>query len=320
MSTKTIRWGLVGAGRIANTFVQDMSWVENARITAVAARSLDNAQQFADKHDIASAYQGYDTLFADPNIDAVYISTPHTLHFEQTRDALLAGKHVLCEKPFVVTPKQCETLTSLARDKGLFLMEAMWTWFLPAIKQAQLWVEQGRIGEITQIQADFGYPIEYGADKREWNVDLAGGCTFEMGIYPIAFNRLFHRHAPLRMSVIGKRADNGADKRVNVQFDFDTSSAVLGSSFESKLRNWAYIVGTQGYIAIPDFWRASSAELYELDNCIDSFVDNRSGSGFEFQIQHTVDSILSNKKESSVVTHADSLLFQQDIQRILTAF
>lgn len=320
MSTNTIRWGLVGAGRIANTFVQDMTWVEHAKITAVAARSLNNARQFAAKHDIASAYEGYDTLFADPNIDAVYISTPHTLHFEQTRDALLAGKHVLCEKPFVVTPQQCETLTSLARDKGLFLMEAMWTWFLPAIKQAQRWVEQGRIGEITQIQADFGYPIEYGPDKREWNVELAGGCTFEMGIYPVALNRLFHRSDPVRMSVVGKRADNGADKRINVLFDFDASSALLGASFESKLRNWAYIVGTQGYIAIPDFWRATTAELYELDNCIDSFVDNRSGSGFEYQIQHTVDSILNNKKESSVVTHADSLLFQQDIQQILAAF
>ncbi|BDX05881.1 Gfo/Idh/MocA family protein [Planctobacterium marinum] len=320
MSNKTVRWGLLGAGRITNTFAKDMPLVNNSVISAVAARSLNNAQAFAEKYAIEKAYEGYDALYADPDIDVIYISTPHTLHYEQTRKALLAGKHVLCEKPFVVSPEQGEELTQLAKQKGLFLMEAMWTWFLPAIQKAQQWVREGRIGELKEIQADFGFPIEYGPEKREWNVELAGGCTFDMGIYPVALNRLFNHDEPLNWQITGKRAENGADKTIKAILDYGDRLSILGSSFEYKLPNYAFILGTEGYVAIPDFWCASSAKLFNGDECIETFVDERKGTGFEFQIQHTVDSILAECSESQVVSHEDSLAFQRDIQRILTAF
>lgn len=320
MNKQKIRWGLVSAGRIAHTFAHDMSFVENSTIHAVAARSLENAESFANQYAIPVAYQGYSALFADPNIDAVYISTPHTLHYEHTKQALMAGKHVMCEKPFVVTPEQCAELCNLAKANNLFLMEAMWTWFLPAIRQAQTWIAEGHIGELKQLKADFGYPIAYDPTKREWNRDLAGGCTFEMGIYPIAFNRLFNSKTPERWHIIGKRAENGADKTMQASIDYGDSLSVIGSSFECKLRNWAYIIGTDGYIAIPDFWRADKAHLYKLDECLTTFEDERKGSGFEFQIQHAVECIRTDRTESDVVSHSDSQAFQQDIAQFLNAF
>lgn len=315
-----VSWGLVSAGRIAHTFAKDMQFVDNAVMHAVAARSLQNAKVFADTYDIPIAYEGYDALYADPDVDAVYISTPHTLHYEHTKRALLAGKHVLCEKPFVVTPEQCQELTALAKQHNLFLMEAMWTWFLPAIEQTLSWINQGRIGVVKQVQADFGYPIQYDPSLREWDTTLAGGCTFEMGIYPIAFNWLVQKRDPIKWQITGKRAPNNADKTVSVNLEYEDSISHIGSSFECKLRNWAYVIGTDGYIAIPDFWRAERAQLFHLDTCLETFNVDGQGSGFEYQIEHASRCIASGQLESDVVSHQDSLSFQRHIQTILSGF
>lgn len=315
-----VRWGIISAGRISHTFAKDMSYANNAEIKAVAARNGGSAQKFAEQYNIESAYEGYDAIFNDADIDAVYISTPHSLHFEQTQQALNAGKHVLCEKPFTVSPEQCIELTQLAKDKGLFLMEAMWTYFLPAIKQAQDWVEQGKIGELKHIKADFGYPLEYDPNKREWDVTLGGGCLLEMGIYPVAFNWLFTQRAPLSLHVTGERASNGADKDVTIVYDYGKVKSVIGSSYQCRLRNWAYLIGTEGYIAIPDFFRASNAQLYVLDNLIDEFEDHRLGSGFEYQIEAASKAILNGELETREMPLSHTLAFQQQMAQALTKF
>lgn len=317
---KTIRWGVVSAGRISHTFAKDMAFVEGAEITAVAARNGEDAKAFAETYQIKTAYQGYDVLFADPEIDAVYISTPHTHHFEHNKAALEAGKHVLCEKPFTVSAAECETLIEIAQANGLFLMEAVWTFFLPAIKQAQQWIAEGRIGELKHIKGDFGYPLEYDPDRREWNKDLAGGCLLEMGIYPVSFNWLFNRSTDYKMSVIGRRAPNGADRDVTVTFDYGDSDSVINCSFDCRLPNWGFLVGTEGYIAIPDFFRASECSLHVLDERVEHFVDDRKGSGFEFEIAAACEAIKQGKTETSEVPLSASLHFQQQMEAILKAF
>jgi len=317
---KKIRWGIVSAGRISHTFAKDMAYASNAEITAIAARNLASAETFADEYNIEKRYQGYDALFNDPDIDAVYISTPHTLHFEQTKQALEAGKHVLCEKPFTVSSGQCVELTQLAQSKNLFLMEAMWTYFLPAIKQAQAWVEQGKIGELKHIKADFGYPLPYDPDRREWDVKLGGGCLLEMGIYPVSFNWLFTQKEPLSSIVVGERAPNGADKDVTIIHDYGDFKSVIGSSYQCRLRNWAYLIGTDGYIAIPDFFRASSAQLHVLDDMVEEFVDGRQGSGFEFQIEAASEAILTGQIETKEMPLSHSLAFQQQMEYALKQF
>lgn len=315
-----VRWGIISAGRISHTFAKDMAYASNAEIKAVAARNGESAQKFAEQYNIEKAYEGYDAVFNDTDIDAVYISTPHSLHFEQTQQALNAGKHVLCEKPFTVSPEQCIELTQLAKDKGLFLMEAMWTYFLPAIKQAQDWVEQGKIGELKHIKADFGYPLEYDPNKREWDVTLGGGSLLEMGIYPVAFNWLFTQRAPISTLVTGERAPNGADKDVTILHDYGKVKSVIGSSYQCRLRNWAYLIGTEGYIAIPDFFRASNAQLHVLDNLIDEFEDHRLGSGFEYQIEAASKAILNGELETREMPLSHTLAFQQQMAEALTKF
>jgi predicted dehydrogenase len=236
---KKIRWGIVGAGRISNTFAKDMKFVLRGEIKAVAARSLDSAKRFADKYDIPQAYGGYQALFDDPDIDAVYIATPHSCHLQNAKDAMLAGKAVMCEKPFTITPEECIELMEVANKTNTYLMEAMWTYFLPAIQKAYAWVAEGRIGRIHHLKADFGYPqLPYEETRREYDKSLAGGCLLEMGIYPIALSHLFMRKDPTAIHVVARKAPNGVEDDLAILFNYDNAVATLGTSFRCKLQNW----------------------------------------------------------------------------------
>ena len=316
----TIRWGIVGAGTIANTFAADCTHVSNAEVAAVAARGQASANQFANAHGIVKAYQGYDNLYADPDIDAIYVATPHTLHLKNSGDALRAGKAVLCEKPITTCAAECEELLDIASQTGGYLMEAMWTWFLPAMQTAKEWYEAGRIGELRHVKAELGYPKTYDPQSRLFDPSLAGGCLLDMGIYPIAIARYFTEKSPEDIHVVSRHAPNGVDDDVAMLFNYDDCVATLATSFRTKLPNAAYIIGTEGYIAIPHGWSARECHLFAMHDPIDSFTDDRSGSGFEFQIEAVSDDILQGRKESAIVTHAASLAFQEDMDRVRNKF
>ena len=318
---RKIRWGIVSAGNIARQFAEDFSAVENAVIHAVAARNAESARQFAGDFSIPHAYSSYDALFSDPNIDVVYIGTPHNLHKEHALAAMAAGKAVVCEKPLTVNADECRILQSAAESQNVYLMEAMWTYFLPALQQAKAWVDAGRIGTIQQIKADFGYPqLPYSADKRMYNADLAGGCLLEMGVYPVALAWFFLRQDPTSIQVVSRHAPNGVEDDLAVLFNYKELVATLGTSFRCKLQNWAYIIGDEGYIAIPDFWRAREAMLYQLDECVERFCDERETLGLHYEAQAATDDLLAKRRESSIVTHADSLAFQRHMDAIRAVF
>lgn len=316
MTIKTVKWGVVTAGRITHTFARDIAFCRNTHIHGIAARKQQDADAFAEKYGIENAYEGYDALYNDPQIDAIYIASPHTFHAEQAAAAIRAGKHVLCEKPITTSVADLEYLIGLAQEHKVFLMEAMWTYFLPAIVQAKQWVESGEIGELVNLRCDFGYPIEYDPNCREYNADWAGGCVFDMGIYPIAFNWLFHKEQPSSFSRKIHRVPNGVEDDVVWQWQYADSTASLHTSFRSKLPNIAYLIGTKGTIEIPDFWRTTEAKLYELEQPKLHFVDHRLGSGFEFQIDHACECIRNGQLESDIVTFADSLAFQRAIDEV----
>ena len=317
---KKVRWGLVSAGRIANTFAADVAHASNAEVVAVAARNLADARTFAGKYGIPTAYEGYEALFADEKIDAVYVSTPHTLHLPHSVAALRAGKSVLCEKPLTTSADECRRLLAVAAETGGYLMEAMWTWFLPAICEAKAWFDAGRIGELRHIRADFGYPKVYDPDSRLFNPALAGGCLLDMGVYPVAIARLFAGAAPIHVHATSRHAPNGVDDDVAMTFDYGRCVAALATSFRCKLPNTACIIGSEGYIEIPHFWSARECRLVVMHEVVDSFCDDRRGSGFEFQIAAASDDILNGRNASAIVTHAASLGFQEDMDRVRATF
>lgn len=314
---KKLSWGIIGAGRIAGSFARDVRFVRESELVAVASRSLDHAKKFAGRHGIGHAYGGYEALLADPAVDAVYIATPHAQHLPNASAALRAGKAVLCEKPLTLNPEECRELMVVAQETGGYLMEGMWTYFLPAIQKAVAWVREGRIGRIRHVQADFGYPqLPYDPARREYDATLGGGCLLEMGIYPVAFAWLIQQSDPEDLKVLVRHAPNGVEDDLVMLWRYPESTATLGTSFRCKLRNWAYVIGEEGYIAIPDFWRAGEAMHYRLDECMEHFHDGRESLGFEYEISAVMKDLMAGRRESPVMPLSTSLKFQEQMQRV----
>jgi predicted dehydrogenase len=322
---KKVRWGILGTGRITHQFASDFEFVSNGEIQAVASRSQVSADNFAKQYSLSRSYSNYDELLDDPDIDAVYIATPHTMHFQNAADAIAAGKHVLCEKPFTVGESDSRRLFHLANQRSVFMMEAMWTYFLPAIRKAQDWVQLGHIGRVRQLKADFGYPqLPYSPDRREYNAELGGGCLLEMGIYPVAIAWLFLQQDPDDIQVICRKAPNGVEDDVQMLFNYGDNdsgcSATLATSFRSKLQNWAYIIGEEGYIAIPDFWRANECRLYELDDCVDHFRDGRKSLGLDYETVAANEDILAGRQQNRIMPWSNTLRFQEHMSRVKALF
>ncbi len=320
-----VRWGIVSTGRITHQFVQDFDYVPNGTVVAVASRSQESADAFAAQYAIPRAYARYDKLLEDPEVDAVYIATPHTLHYQNTMDAIQARKHVLCEKPFTISVREARNLFHMAEQSSVFVMEAMWTYFLPAIQKAREWVEQGHIGRLHQVKADFGYPLlPFDPDRREYDAELAGGCLLEMGIYPVALAFLFIGRDPDGMKVVARKAPNGVEDDVQMLFDYGDNesgcSATLATSFRSKLQNWAYIIGEEGYIAIPDFWHAHECRLYHLDTLVDHFEDGRKSLGFNYETVAVNEDILAGRQQNLTMPWNNSIRFQEHMERVKSMF
>ncbi len=319
MTQQRVRWGIVGAGRIAHSFARDITQVDDADLVAIAARDANRAEAFAEQYAIPLACAGYAELFTHHGVDAVYIATPHSCHLQNCVDALRQGKAVLCEKPLVISPDQCQQLITVARETRVYIMEGMWTWFLPAVQKALEWCREGRIGTLQHIKSDFGYPLPYTEELREYDARLGGSAVLEMGIYPIAIARLFAGRGPDHVHALGRRAANGVDDDVAAVCYYGDCVATLGTSFRCKLQNWTYVIGTEGYIAIPDFWRADCCSLFVLDERIDHFEDGRTSLGFEYEIAAATRDILRGKLESEIIPLASSLALQEDMLAIREA-
>lgn len=318
--TKILKWGIVSTGRIADKFCQDMAYVDSGQVAAVAARSLKDASDFAAKHNIAKAYESYQSLFDDKDLDVIYIATPHNFHFQNVYDALSAGKHVLCEKPITISSEEFSILAALAKQNNVFLMEAMWTYFLPSLLKAKEWVADGRIGTIKHIKADFGYLVPYEPEGRMYNPDLAGGCLFDMGIYPLALAQYFNS-GPLDEVVVKTQfAPHQVENDVTLLASSNGVTLSLATSFQCRLQNAALIIGEQGYIKIPNFWRAKSCSLYQLDEKIAEFKDNSPGSGLHFEATAVGVAINDKQLEHPDMPHSVSLLLQQQLETIRANF
>ncbi len=244
-----IRWGILGTGNISNSFAQGLQFVDDAELVAVGSRSQASADQFAQKHTIPQAHSTYDALANNPDVDVIYIGTPHAFHADNMTLCLNAGKHVLCEKPFTLNAVEAQNCIALAREKNLFLMEAIWTRFLPAIIEIKSIINSGKIGNINLIKADFSFYLPFQAEHRLFNLDLGGGALLDVGIYPITLTTLLlgmpdkvHSHALIGAS--------GVDEQCSMLFEYDNASALLTGGIAGDLNNIAVIKGSKGQITI----------------------------------------------------------------------
>ncbi|MFY0653047.1 MAG: Gfo/Idh/MocA family oxidoreductase [Cyclobacteriaceae bacterium] len=311
-----INWGIVGPGIIAHEFAADFEYVSNGRLVAVASRTQDKAKEFASQYNIPKAYGSYEDLYSDPDIQAIYVATPHSFHHQNTIDALSSGKAVLCEKPLAISPDESMEMIRVAQKHNNYLMEGMWTYFLPAIRKAKEWVDQGRIGKIVNLKSDFGYPVPFDPNNRMYKAELAGGSLYDMGIYTLAMALLFYENEPIRKILLGRFFTKGVDNDVTMLFEYQDAVATLTSAFRCKLPNFTHIIGEEGYIEIPDFWRARKCSFYKLEECIDVFEDGRSSNGFNYEIDAASKDILEGRLQSETVPWATSLKLQQQLYSI----
>ena len=316
MTVKKIRWAILGAGNIAKAFVKDFPFLQNAELVAVAASTKEKAQQFATEHQIPVAMD-YQELYESREVDAVYIATTHNFHLEQGLACIHSGKAVLCEKPITVNDSQFKLLAAAAREKNVFLMEAMWTWFLPVIHKALEWVQQERIGQLKIIQADFSFPSEFNPKGRLYNPELAGGALLDIGIYPIALTDFLMRRKPDSIIASGSLTSTGVDERVGILLEYGAVSAALYASIVARMNNTACLFGTGGRIEIPEFWKAVKCSLFDADGqLIEEFTDNRSSRGFIYEMQHATDCLLAGKTESDIVDFEASNRLQEIMKTV----
>jgi predicted dehydrogenase len=245
-------------------------------------------------------------------VDAVYLATTHNFHYEQCLACLRSGKAVLCEKPITINDAQFKELAAVAKENGVFLMEALWTYFLPALQKAAEWLAQGKIGTLQRIQADFCFKMPFEPQGRLYNPELAGGALLDLGIYPIAFASYFTNRPPDAIIASGVLGRTGVDESTAIILKYDTVYATLFTSLLVQTLNKGFLFGDAGYIEMPDFWKASSAKLYTADHqLLETFEDQRTTIGYNFETQHVTDCLLQGEKESRIVPHAVSNHLQE---------
>jgi len=303
----TINWGILGAGKIAEKFVSDFAFVENGKVVAVASRDIQKSSGLAAKYRVQKSYGSYHEMLKDPTIDVVYIATPHNFHFEHTLMCFEYGKHVLCEKPITVNAQQLRILITKANEKNLFLMEALWTAFIPSIRQMMDWISENRIGKITLIQAEFGFIGNADPNGRLYNPGLAGGALLDIGIYPLTFAQMVAQSEIESFQVQAVKSATGIDVTNAIQIKYANGTiAQLASSVTTSLQNRGMVYGEHGRIEIPEFWKSKKVDVF-TNGASEGFVDGTSSWGYCHEASHVNEMLLAKKHESHVMPLSRSL-------------
>ncbi|MBN1304085.1 MAG: Gfo/Idh/MocA family oxidoreductase [Anaerolineales bacterium] len=304
MADKQFHWGLIGPGRIAHNFAGGLQAIEDGQLYAVASSKLERAQEFAKRYQAPRHYDSYKALADDPRVDAIYIATPHRFHYENTLLCLEAGKPVLCEKPLTVNAAETKKLYETARRNKIFLMEALWTPYLPIWQQVRQWIDEGKIGTLELANATFGNKLARDVKDRWFNPELAGGALLDMGIYPLAMSRFIFGENPASFTAHGRLGPTGVDEFTAVTLVYESGAvAQLSTNFISTNTNDYTIHGSAGYIRIhPMFWAAETATLVTADGEFTTSRPHRA-SGFEYETEEAMRCIRQGLMESPLVSH-----------------
>ena len=294
--------GIIGAGRIAKIFAKGSKLANNAEVIAIASREKEKAELFAKELEIERAYGSYKEILEDKDVKAVYIAVPHSHHYQVAKLCLEYGKAVICEKPMFLTVKEYEDIILLAKEKDLLLMEAMWTRFLPSTVTAHKWIEEGRIGQVKMIDANFGFCGNIEPEGRLFNKDLAGGAIYDLGVYSIELAIDYANSKVKKHSVYGNFGSTDVDETNCVIIEFENGVlATAKSALRASLVNDAYVYGDKGFIHIPNFYANNHITLYNKDRekVEEFFGDNQTNvEGFKYEIEHFANLLNEGKKES----------------------
>jgi predicted dehydrogenase len=306
-----IRWGIVGPGRIAEKVTGDFRDVEGAEPVAVASRSAARAQEFAARHGLARAYGSYAEILTDPDIDVLYVATPHAQHHALALAALRAGKALLVEKSFTATTAGAAEVIDLARGTGIFVMEAMWTRFQPAVVALRELVADGAIGEVRSVQADLGVAREYEPTDRLFDLALGGGALLDLGVYVVSFAQML-LGTPERVVAAGSLFPSGVDAEASLLLDHgDGRTATLTTSLRQALPGQARVFGTEGWIdVLPRFHHPQTIVLHRAGAEPETITRPATGGGYAHELIEVTECLRAGRSESAVMPLADTLAVQ----------
>jgi predicted dehydrogenase len=306
-----IRWGIVGPGRIAENLVKDFDVVDGARVVAVASRSLDRAEAFARRHGVDRAYGSYAEIMADADVDVLYLATPHPQHHPLALAALDAGKALLVEKAFTATPAGAAEVIERARATQLFVMEAMWTRFQPAVVALRELVADGAIGEARSLQADLGVTREYDPADRLFDLALGGGALLDLGVYVVSFAQMV-LGTPERVVAAGSLFPSGADAEASLLLDHgDGRTATVMTSLRNALPGQARVFGTTGWIdVLPRFHHPTTIVLHRAGAESETITRPPIGAGYAHELIEVNECLRAGRTESAVMPLADTLAVQ----------
>lgn len=301
-------WGILGTGWVARMLVADLL-ANGFRVTAVGSRQLQSAQSFADEFGITTAHGSYEQLVEDPHVDIVYVATPNPFHVEHASLALNAGKHVLLEKPFTLNASEARSLFSLARQKNLVLLEAMWTRFLPHMVRVRAIIASGALGEIRTLIADHSQKLPSDLGHRVNSLELGGGALLDLGVYPVSFAQDL-LGSPSNVYVKASLLTTGVDRQFAAVFDYaEGQQAVLQSALDTPGPNTAVILGTEGWISIDPVWHdAAHFTVFDDDeHVIERFETPVNGRGMHFQAMEIERLIEEDKLAGTIMPPQDTI-------------
>lgn len=309
-----INWGILAPGHIAHKFASDLKVTPGANLMAVGSRDINRSKEFAKQFGADKAFGSYEDLAKAPEIDVIYIASPHTSHFEHTMLCLENGKNVLCEKPMAMNSRELEIMIKKAKEKNLFLMEAIWTLFLPSYRKFRELITDGTIGDIKFIQADFGLLAPENPSHRIRNKELGGGSLLDIGIYPV-FLALDIAGIPEEISSKGILSKTGIDENCSMIFNYPSKNitANLFSTILSQTPVEALVCGTKGRVKLNSMWHIpTSVEIFVNGKTnVLSFKEN--DFGYKYEIAEVNKCISAGKKESEIF----SLSSSSDLHRTL---
>ena len=301
-----IKWGIVGAGNIAHSFSKDLALVSGGELTAVASRNLDKAQSFATEYGAPNAYGSYEELFNSKTVDVIYIATPHTTHARLSIAAMKAGKSVLCEKPAGVNKGEVEEMIKVAKENKVFFMEALWTRFNPTIKKVKELVDNGTIGDIGYLHADFAFfALDRDENGRLLNPALAGGSLLDIGIYPIFLSYLM-LGMPKDIKASANFHKTGVEVQISMIFNYEKAQAILYSGLNSNSEKKAEIAGSKGSIFVHPRWHETSGYTLEIDGDSSVVELGKVGKGYTYEIEEVHNCLNAGKTESDLWSHQNS--------------
>jgi len=315
MSEK-LRWGILGAGAIARKFAIGLKDSETGELVAIGSRSQEKADTFGEEFGAANRHGSYEALVADGEVDAIYVATPHPMHKPNSIMCIEAGKAVLCEKPFTVNADEARDVIALAREKGVFCMEAMWSRFLPAMGKVRELIAGGAIGEVRMILGDFGFRGGWLPETRMLNSALAGGGLLDVGVYPISLASMI-LGTPVNVTGSAHIGETGVDEQAGMVLKYEGGAlAVLATGVRTATPHEGWILGTEGRLHLhAGWWRGSRITLHTDADARDIDVP-MVGNGYNYEADEVAACLAAGKTESDLMSLDETVTIMETMDQL----